>query len=244
MKATTAFASLAPLVLASFVALGCNSCGNSPDPNTASTPSAEPSATAAATMRPEANGPEASRAFYPLFSRGGHPGAALLRADFSSDLRGLPETSTHPGKRPWTRNEVLDKLDAMAKKAPGPGGLKAMGEFAHGPALDEIDNSDPNSAVGGGLEPSTNAFNRGAMNLLVGRVRELGEATKTPDDIVAIYTDIATMPLPVYANSGGPTDGANERDVLVKELRHAVGTKRWADTESARAAIKYKSNRP
>lgn len=238
---TTTLLSLAPLVLASFVALGCNSCGNSKDPVAASTPSAEPSSVASAPLRPEANGPEASRAFYPLFAKGGHAGAALMRAEFSSDIRALPETSTHPGKRPWTRNEVLDKLDEMAKKAPG--GLKAMGEFARARALDEMDNSDPASAVGGGLEPSTNAFNRGAMNLLVGKVRELGEATKTPDDIVAVYTDIAAMPLPVYANSGGPTDGTAERDVLVKELRHAVGTNRWNETAAARGKVTYKSNR-
>ena len=109
--ATTTLLSLAPLVLASFVALGCNSCGNSKDPVAASTPSAEPSSVASAPLRPEANGPEASRAFYPLFAKGGHAGAALMRAEFSSDIRALPETSTHPGKRPWTRNEVLDKLD-------------------------------------------------------------------------------------------------------------------------------------
>lgn len=233
-------------VLASFVALGCNSCnGNTPDPSTASssaTAGPSSSATAETTVRPEANGPEASRAFYPLFAKGGHAGAAMARAQFSADLRGLPETSKHPGKRPWARDEVLDLLDEMVKKAPA--GLKAMGEFAKTrPASVEMDFSDEASAVGGGPDGGTAAFNHGAMNLMIGKVRELGEATKTPEDIVAVYTDIATTPLPVYSSSGGPTDGADQREVLAKELRHAVGTKRWVETEAARSKVTFKSNK-
>ncbi|MBS2013218.1 MAG: hypothetical protein JST00_10045 [Deltaproteobacteria bacterium] len=231
---------MAAAVLASFVALGCNSCGNAPDAaSLPPVPAASPSAPA--TVRPEANGPEANRAFYPLFAKGGHAGAAMARAQFSSDLRGLPETSSHPGKRPWTRDEVLDRLDEMAKKAPA--GLEAMGAYAKARASEEIDYSDPASAVGGGPEAGLGAFNRGAMNLLIGKVRELGEATKTPEDIVAVYTQIATIPLPIYSNSGGATDGSEQREVLAKELRHAVGTKRWAETDAARGKITFKSNK-
>lgn len=236
--------SIAMALIASVAALGCNSCnGNAPDPNTASaTTSATSEPAASTTVRPEANGPEAQRSFYPLFAKGGHPGAAMARAQFSADLRGLPETSKHPGKRPWARDDVLDLLDEMVKKAPA--GLKALGEFAKTrPASFEMDFSDPASAVGGGPDAGTAAFNHGAMNLMIGKVRELGEAAKTNEDIVAIYTDIATTPLPVYSSSGGPTDGREQRDVLAKELRHAVGTKRWADTEAARSKVEYRSNK-
>ncbi len=226
-------------LIASFVTLGCNNCnGNQPDPATSTSPTA--SAPEPAATRAEANGAETKRPFYTLFAKGEHAGAAMARAQFSSDVRGLPESTSHPGKRPWSRDEVFDRLDAMAKKAPE--GLKAMGAYAKERASEPIDNSDPASAVGGGPEAGLAAFNHGAMNLLIGRVRELSADAKTPDGIVALYTEIATIPLPVFSNSGGPTDGRDQRDVLAKELRHAVGTARWTETDAARSKVSYAPN--
>jgi len=236
MGSTIIRATLA-LVVSTF-ALGCNGCDRGPAPSTSASASSS-SGTDEGALGPK--GPETSRPFYALVAKAAAPGSATERARFSSDVGLLPTSSSHPGKRPWTQGEVLDRLDAMAKKAPE--GLWAMGLYAWKRAEEPVDNDDPRAAAGGGPESGLRTFNEGANLLLIGRVRELAGPAKTAADVVKLYTEIAAIPLPIESNSGGATDGKNQRDRLAAELRASVPLALWQETEADRKKVSYRNNK-
>lgn len=228
-------------LVVSAVALGCNSCDRGTAPSTSASPAspASPGANDEGTLGPK--GPETSRPFYALVSKAAAPGSATERARFSSDVGLLPTSGSHPGKRPWTQGEVLDRLDEMAKKAPE--GLWAMGLYAWKRAEEPIDNDDPRAAAGGGPESGLRTFNQGANLLLIGRVRELAGSAKSAADVVKLFAEIATIPLPIESNSGGATDGKNQRDRLAAELRAAVPLALWQETEADRKKVTFRNNK-
>lgn len=219
---------------------GCNRTPtqqeSAPNPTTAS-----PRATSTFVSSSSQN--EKDRHFWKLIEKA-QVGAAPEREQLSAALQTLPPATPHPGKRPWSRPEVLERLDTMVALAPL--GVVGMGAYARAQADSPVDNSDPRSAVGGGLEPSLAAFNAGAMLLIAGRARELGEPLGAANDArgaLQVAKDLSEMPIPIYANSGGPTDGASERKRLLAELESAVGSATWSAIAADRAKIAFVDNR-